>query len=103
MNTIVSKIKSHLAFQTYTARLMYALIAVFLITFIFQVFLSDAYVTIVQLFTLHNFNYKPLYIWRYITYMFIHADVIHLLLNLLMLYFFSILFTTFFSVLISSK
>lgn len=97
MKTIVSKIKSHLAFQTYTARLMYALIAVFLITFIFQVFLSDVYVTIVHLFTLNNFNYKPFYIWRYITYMFIHADVIHLLLNLLMLYFFSILFTTFFS------
>lgn len=40
------------------------------------------------------FNYR---IWQFVTYSFLHADVMHLLFNMLMLYLFSMLFFTFFN------
>ena len=40
------------------------------------------------------FNYR---IWQFVTYSFLHADIMHLLFNMLMLYFFSQLFFTFFN------
>lgn len=40
------------------------------------------------------FNYR---IWQLVTYSFLHADVMHLLFNMLMLYLFSMLFFTFFN------
>lgn len=40
------------------------------------------------------FNYR---IWQFVTYSFLHADIMHLLFNMLMLYFFSLLFFTFFN------
>lgn len=40
------------------------------------------------------FNYR---IWQFVTYSFLHADVMHLMFNMLMLYLFSMLFFTFFN------
>lgn len=40
------------------------------------------------------FNYR---IWQFVSYSFLHADVMHLLFNMLMLYLFSMLFFTFFN------
>ncbi len=40
------------------------------------------------------FNYR---IWQFVSYSFLHADIMHLLFNMLMLYFFSQLFFTFFN------
>lgn len=40
------------------------------------------------------FNYR---IWQFVTYIFLHGDIMHLLFNMLMLYFFSQLFFTFFN------
>lgn len=58
----------------------------------------SAYKTIIEQFALFSdwdiFNYR---VWQFFTYNFIHADVLHLLFNMVMLYLFSQLFYTFFT------
>lgn len=56
------------------------------------------YTTIIEHLALFSdfkiFNFR---LWQFATYSFLHADIMHLLLNMLMLYFFSQLFYTFFN------
>lgn len=63
-----------------------------------SVFNKDFYCDVIEQLALFSdfkiFNYR---IWQFVTYSFLHADVMHLLFNMLMLYFFSQLFFTFFN------
>ncbi|WCM42555.1 rhomboid family intramembrane serine protease [Flavobacterium sp. CBA20B-1] len=56
------------------------------------------YISIIEQLALFSnfqvFNYR---IWQFVTYSFLHADIMHLLLNMLMLYLFSQMFFTFFN------
>mgnify|MGYP003393662531 FL=1 len=58
----------------------------------------DLYKSILEQFALFSdfkiFNYR---IWQFLTYSFLHADLMHLVFNMFMLYFFSQLFFTFFN------
>ncbi|SFN57276.1 Membrane associated serine protease, rhomboid family [Paenimyroides ummariense] len=56
------------------------------------------YTTIIEQLALFSdfkiFNFR---IWQFVTYSFLHGDIMHLVFNMLMLYFFSQLFFTFFN------
>lgn len=59
---------------------------------------APAYLWILQQFALFSdLNILGFRLWQFLTYSFIHADIWHLAINLLMLYFFSTLFFTFFN------
>jgi len=79
-------------------RLLYWNVAIAIIFILFKVFYQPVYLLLVDNFSLNSnfefFIYKP---WTLISYSFLHADFIHLLFNLLMLYFVGMLFETFFS------
>lgn len=81
---------------------IYINVAVFVITTLLVVFLTlfnRSGVGILQLFelpaSLHRFVLQP---WSLFTYMFMHADFMHLLFNMLWLYWFGSLFLYFFSI-----
>lgn len=63
-----------------------------------RIFNGILYKNIIEQFALFSdfkiFNYR---IWQFVTYSFLHANVMHLLFNMLMLYLFSQLFFTFFN------
>lgn len=79
-------------------RLLYWNVAIALILFLFKAFYAPVYLFLVNNLSLNSdfqvFLFKP---WTLITYSFLHADFIHLLFNLLMLYFIGMLFETFFN------
>lgn len=59
---------------------------------------APAYLWALQQFALFSdLNILGFRLWQFLTYSFIHADIWHLAINLLMLYFFSTLFFTFFN------
>lgn len=79
-------------------RLLYWNVAVALILIIFRSFFTPGYLFLIQNTSLNSnleiFITKP---WTLITYSFLHADFIHLLFNMLMLFFIGQLFQTFFN------
>lgn len=79
-------------------RLLYWNVAIAIIFILFKAFYQPVYLFLVDTISLNSnfeiFIYKP---WTIITYSFLHADFIHLLFNLLMLYFVGMLFETFFN------
>lgn len=97
MNTFFNQVKSQFQNQNSLAKLIYVLLIGFAITYLLRVFLPINFNQFISAFALHRLDFNSLYFWKFITYAFIHADIIHLLMNILMLYFFSILFTTFFT------
>lgn len=97
MNAYFREATSYLRNQNMLAKLIYVLLICFILTFVIQVFAPEFFQKILSLFALHRIDYNPWNVWRFITYAFIHANIVHLIVNVLMLYFFSILFTTFFN------
>ena len=79
-------------------RLIFWIIGVFVIMMLLKVVSLSAYDFLLNWLSLSSNHlsvlYKP---WTLVTYSFLHAGVIHLLLNVIMLYFVGQLFTTFFS------
>lgn len=80
---------------------IYLLITISVISGLFmllQVINAGLYKSIIEQLALFSdfkiFNYR---IWQFATYSFLHADIMHLLFNMLMLYLFSQLFFTFFN------
>lgn len=79
-------------------RLIYWNVAVAIVFTILKAFHQPSYSFLLHNFSLNSkvevFITKP---WTILTYSFVHADFIHLLFNMLMLYFISQLFQTFFT------
>lgn len=97
MNTFFREGTSRLRNQTRLAKLIYVLLTCFIVTYLLRTISKVVFNQFINIFALRRLDDHPLYVWKFITYAFIHADIVHLLMNLLMLYFFSILFTTFFT------
>lgn len=83
---------------TVVQRLLYWNIAVSILLIIFRSFYSPIYLFLIQNTSL-NSNLEILITkpWALLTYSFLHADFVHLLFNMLMLYFIGQLFQTFFN------
>ena len=83
---------------TVVQRLLYWNIAVSILLIIFRSFYSPIYLFLIQNTSL-NSNLEILITkpWTLLTYSFLHADFVHLLFNMLMLYFIGQLFQTFFN------
>lgn len=82
-------------------KLIYINVGVFLLTTIISVFFqlfNRSFATVLQWFelpaSLERFIVQP---WSIITYMFMHADLLHILFNMLWLYWFGTMFLYFFS------
>ncbi|HLW42370.1 MAG TPA: rhomboid family intramembrane serine protease [Flavobacterium sp.] len=79
-------------------KLMIVVAAISVLVMLMRFFDVSAYRWILQQFALFSdLNILGFRIWQFLTYSFIHADIWHLAINLLMLYFFSTLFFTFFN------
>jgi membrane associated rhomboid family serine protease len=99
--TIIDKIKSGYTNGTIVEKLIYINLAIFIFTLFISVF-QDLYKGemnfIVEWFSLDDsfssLLYKP---WTIITYGFLHADFLHILLNLITLYFIGNLFIDYFT------
>lgn len=97
MSQWLDKIRYHLRLQTAVTRLIYILLGTFILSQLMRIISYDVYQQFIYYFALYRLEVRPYNVWRFLTYAFIHADIIHLLINCLMLYFFSRLFTTFFT------
>lgn len=99
--SFINNIKSRYKQANIVEQLIYINIAVFVLTLLFSVF-SNLYVSnsnfIVYWFSLNSdfdfFITKP---WTIISYGFLHADFIHILFNLIILYYFGNLFIQYFT------
>lgn len=79
-------------------KLMIVVAVISVLIMLMRFFDISAYSWILQQFALFSdLNILGFRIWQFLTYSFIHADIWHLAINLLMLYFFSTLFFTFFN------
>ena len=79
-------------------QLMIVISGISLLAMLLRFFNAEWYQTIIEQLALFSdfdiFNFR---IWQFFTYSFLHGGLMHLLLNMLMLYFFSTLFFTFFN------
>ena len=101
MARIISDLKNRFLAENIVGRFIYINVGIFVVTTLIGVFL--------MLFNLGglswlNFLELPAYVpkflvqpWSLVTYMFLHAGALHLLFNMLWLYWFGRLFLTFFS------
>lgn len=92
-----NQIKNHLTAQNRVTKLIYVLAICYVLTAVIQLISLGAYKSIIDLFAIRSFTHHPFFVWKYITYAFLHANIIHVLVNVIMLYFFSQLFLTFFN------
>jgi len=92
-----NQIKNHLTAQNRVTKLIYVLAICYVLTAVIQLISLGAYKSIIDLFAIRSFTHHPFFVWKYITYAFIHANIIHVLVNVIMLFFFSQLFLTFFN------
>lgn len=101
MATIITDLKENFRRGNVHIRLIYVNVAVFLVAalagIVLQLFNRSAG-NLLQWFelpaSLSNFTWQP---WSILTYMFLHANVWHILFNMLWLYWFGTLFLQFFS------
>lgn len=83
---------------TVVHKLLIAIASISIFVMLTKLFNVAVYKTIIEQFALFSdftiFKYR---IWQFVTYSFLHADIMHLVLNMVMLYLFSQLFFTFFN------
>ncbi len=100
MSNIIEEIKSSFSKGSFLTRLIYINIGVFVIVKLLSAVLSllgssTFWITYLELPAFfHTLIKQP---WSIITYMFMHHDIIHLIFNLLTLYWFGKIFTNYFS------
>lgn len=79
-------------------KLLISVAVISILVMLLSFFDASVYLWILQQFALFSdLNILGFRLWQFLTYSFIHADIWHLAINLLMLYFFSTLFFTFFN------
>lgn len=79
-------------------KLLISVALISILVMLMRFFDASVYLWILQQFALFSdLNILGFRLWQFLTYSFIHADIWHLAINLLMLYFFSTLFFTFFN------
>jgi len=79
-------------------KLLISVAVISILVMLLRFFDVSTYKWILQQFALFSdLNILGFRLWQFLTYSFIHADIWHLAINLLMLYFFSTLFFTFFN------
>jgi len=79
-------------------KLLIAISAISSLVLLMQFFNKGIYTSVIQNFALFGdaqvFKFR---VWQFVTYSFLHADLLHLLFNMFMLYLFSQLFYTYFN------
>src|SRR5690554_348137 len=93
-NNFVDKIKNHLRYADTSQRLIYVILACSLLLFVVQVVFPGVYSWVALS---SDFSQSLPKFWTFITYTFFHANIFHLLFNLIALYYFGQLFQTFFT------
>lgn len=100
-SSFISKLMNRFKQGNIVLRLLYINVAVFLILSVIEVVLtlfnlsSVGWMNSLELpASFSSFIRKP---WTLLTYMFLHADILHILFNMLWLYWFGSIFLTFFS------
>jgi len=93
-NNFVDKIKNHLRYADTSQRLIYVILACSLLLFVVQVIFSGVYSWVALS---SDFSQSLPKFWTFFTYTFFHANIFHLLFNLIALYYFGQLFQTFFT------
>lgn len=88
-----NEIKTHLKIADTAQKLIYAIAVCSLLSFVIDIFFPiNEWVALSS-----NFNESLPKFWTFVTYTFFHAGIFHLLFNLIALFYFSQLFTTYFT------
>ena len=94
MNNISQEIKESFKRGSMLTKLIYLNVGVFLLVFIFSIFLKDTALYLSVPGDFKTLIYRP---WTLITYMFVHESFMHILFNLLWLFWFGKMFLSFFN------
>ena len=98
MNQYLKQLKTAYESGNTINKLIYWNIAIAVVTFILSAFFKDVYFDFINIFSLNSqFSVAVTKIWSFFTYSFIHAGLIHLIFNMIMLFYLGQLFTTFFT------
>lgn len=88
-----NEIKTHLKIADTAQKLIYAIAVCSLLSFVIEIFFPiNEWIALSS-----NFNESLPKFWTFVTYTFFHAGIFHLLFNLIALFYFSQLFTTYFT------
>ncbi len=98
MSSFFQKLKQSYILGNTVQRLLYLTVGIGIISLIIQAFLPRWYNNLLPWVALSsNMEWALIRFWTFISYSFIHAGALHLLFNMLMLFFISQLFKTFFT------
>ena len=98
MSSFFQKLKQGYILGNTVQRLLYLTIGIGIISLVFQAFIPGWYNDMLPWVALSsNMEWALIRFWTFISYSFIHAGALHLLFNMLMLFFISQLFKTFFT------
>lgn len=97
MNSFVQDLKTYYRSGESSQKIIFWNIGISIVFFLLQGFFREGSVFLLNWFSLSSTGYESLYKpWTYVTYSFLHGDIIHLLSNLIMLHFSGRLFYTYF-------